>query len=177
MEKVIFVVEGKNDAHALKRAGIVSPIVTTNGSHVSKQTLSYLKLLEKDHDIIILTDPDFPGQRIRTILENYLDNPKHIFIDKKLCIASKKVGIEHVSIDKLQEALKDVKSYQTEVLSLSYEDFILLKLTGYPDSKQRRLAISRSYNIGYCNAKTLFKRLNYLSCYKVDLEKILGELE
>lgn len=174
VEKTIFVVEGKNDANALRNAGVMCPIVTTNGSRVSKNTLSYLKLLEKDHTIIVLTDPDYPGQRIRSIIEAHLSCSQHIFIEKKYCIAGKKVGIEHVDIKRLQNAIKDIKTYQHENETLTYDDFLSLKLTGI-DSKIRREMLCKQLNIGYCNAKTLFKRLNYLSCTKVQLEKILGD--
>lgn len=175
MDKVVFVVEGKNDAHALVRAGVQSVIVTTNGSHLSKKCISYIKKLSDDHEIIVLVDPDYPGQRIRSILEQHIPNARHIFIDQKLCRQGKKVGIEHVDVEKLKDALSDIKIYQKKYETLSYDQFITLGLTGQPNSANSRRCVCDYLNIGHCNAKTLFKRLNYLSFTQAEIAKILGE--
>ena len=63
----VIVVEGKSDVAFLSNF-INAQFVTTNGSEISKETIEYLKTLSKNKDIYVLTDPDFPGERIRKVL-------------------------------------------------------------------------------------------------------------
>ena len=65
--KPVIVVEGTSDVNKLSLL-VDADYVVTNGSEVSRETLRYIKELSKTRQIIILTDPDYPGERIRNII-------------------------------------------------------------------------------------------------------------
>lgn len=50
----------------------------TNGSEVSDQTLAEIKKLAKTREIIIFTDPDYNGERIRRLVTNAAPNAKQV---------------------------------------------------------------------------------------------------
>lgn len=58
----IIIVEGKTDTQVLKSFLDVDTI-ETGGSAISKETLDYIKTTSLTRDIIVMTDPDFPGNK------------------------------------------------------------------------------------------------------------------
>ena len=46
-----------------------------NGSEISDETLDLIKELSKNHNIIVFTDPDYPGERIRKKIAHTLHSP------------------------------------------------------------------------------------------------------
>ena len=91
MEKLfvdgVIVVEGKSDVTFLQEF-VDAIFVTTNGSEISKETIEYIKELKKNNRVIVLTDPDSPGNRIRNILNEQIDGLEHAFVDKKVSISN-----------------------------------------------------------------------------------------
>lgn len=57
--------------------------IETNGSAVSKQVLQEIKELSRKREIIIFTDPDFNGERIRRIVSEAVPSAKQAFITRK----------------------------------------------------------------------------------------------
>lgn len=90
----VVVVEGKSDEVKLKHLFNVD-VITTNGSAISKQTLNLIKEVHQKRGIILLLDPDYQGERIRRIINQYLNGNVHnCFITKKdLDITKNKCGI------------------------------------------------------------------------------------
>src|SRR5699024_1885930 len=106
--------------------------------------------------VIIFTDPDYPGDRIRHIIDQNIPGCKHAFLPKKLAIAStsgKSVGIEHASNQAIQHALNHVY----EVLDVVEEndvtkaDLIRHVLLAEPKAKVRRKILGEYLHIGYTN--------------------------
>ena len=58
--------------------------------------------------------------------------------------------------------------------NLTETDLFLLNISG-PDSSKNKQKIIEYYHLGYCNSKTLLKRLNLLNVNKEDLEKLLND--
>ena len=77
----ILVVEGKTDKDLID-SFLNCDIVLTNGSEVSRGTIDYLKEASKTRPIIILTDPDTPGKRIRDILNHEIPTAHNAFVPK-----------------------------------------------------------------------------------------------
>ncbi|HAS91018.1 MAG TPA: ribonuclease M5, partial [Clostridiales bacterium] len=67
MIKEIIVVEGKADVSAVKRA-VDAQVISTNGLGINDKIINVIKKASKNKGIIILTDPDYPGKKIRNIL-------------------------------------------------------------------------------------------------------------
>ena len=81
----LLVVEGATDV-AFLQSFLDADFVITNGSEVSRETIDYLKAVKKSREIVVLTDPDFPGQRIRNILDQEIPGLLHAFIPKEKAI-------------------------------------------------------------------------------------------
>jgi len=169
----ILVVEGKSDVSYLSNY-IDCEYVITNGSEVSKDTINYLKTASKSKRIIVLTDPDYPGKRIRTLLDENIDNLEHAFISKDKAIKHGKVGVAECDIDEIMNALsKCFVNKKIEKETISINDLYELKLLGSINSKELREKLSSKLGLGFNNAKSLYKRLNSLKLTKEDIQKLL----
>jgi len=161
--KEIIVVEGKDDTTAIKRA-VGADTIETNGSAISEETLKRIAHAHEKRGVIVFTDPDYPGRRIRAIIEERIPSVKHAFLSKEKTIAKngKGLGIEHASDEDIREALKNV---YTPNINNNFEELITLddlmqaKLIGHPQSKRRRSRLGELLNIGMTNGKQLHKRL------------------
>jgi len=171
--KEIIVVEGKNDTKNLQRF-FDCDTIETHGTCLSKWTLSYIKKAQKTRGVIIFTDPDAPGEKIRAQINEKINGCKNAFIPKNKAKTTKKVGIEHAKQADLEASLSHLMTFDKDyVSSLTYNDFIKLGLTGANNSKELRKKISDSFNLGECNAKTLYKRLNMFNITSEELEKVI----
>ena len=163
--KEVIVVEGKNDTHHLKNFFDVDTI-ETSGLGLKKETIELIKNVNLLRGVILLLDPDTPGEKIRKRINEEIPNLKNAFLFKKEARTIKKVGVEHASKEVLEKALKNVVTYKNDAKSISYEEFCELGLVGEKDSASKRDKVSNKFRLGKCNAKTLFKRLNMLGITK-----------
>lgn len=163
--KEVIVVEGKTDTAVIQKLFDVDTI-ETHGLALDEATLELIEELEKTRGVIILTDPDYPGMRIRNMIMEKVPHVKQAFVDKKDAIGKKKLGIAEAREEAIIQALENVVSFSKESQSLTWEEFISLDIIG---DKQKRLAIYDLFHLGYGNAKTLFKRLNMASITKQDI--------
>lgn len=172
--KEIIIVEGKSDKQFLETF-IQADILTCNGSAIDGFSKEYLIELSKNRDIIILTDPDYPGEKIRKEIESFLPKCKHAFVRKQYSIKHKKVGVAEASKEEVLFALSNVVTFDKSMQgNLTMTDLFLLKLSGN-NSTDNKNKIINYYNIGVCNSKTLLKRLNLLNITKEELEIILND--
>lgn len=173
----VIVVEGKSDQSFLE-SFIDAEFVLTNGSDVPRETINYLKELSKSKKIIVLTDPDSPGKRIRSIIQEHIPNVIHAFVDKKYCIKKHKVGIAECDKEHVLEALENLcDEGTTSIGNLTMNDLFSLNLVGAIDSSLRRDYVSSHFHIGHNNAKSLLKRLNSLNISFEELEEFLRSVK
>lgn len=159
--KEIIVVEGKDDTTAIKRA-VDADTIETNGSAVNKDTIEKVKLAQKKRGVIIFTDPDFPGEKIRKTIAEQVPGCRHAFLAKEAAISKtgKGLGVEHASTEAIREALKDAQLMHEAILEeISKEDLMVAGLIGGEGSKERRIKLGKLLKIGYTNGKQLHKRL------------------
>ena len=148
----ILVVEGKEDASYLSNY-ISSEIVITNGYEIPSEIISYLK----DKKVIVLTDPDEAGQKIRHRLNELLPNATNVEIDIKRCIRNVKNGVAECDINEVLTKLKPYSTNQKDSKSdITMNDLYNL---GLMNDKDLRDSVCAKLNIGKCNAKTMYKRL------------------
>lgn len=169
--KEIIVVEGKSDTALLKELFEVDTI-ETHGLALDKKTLELIKEANKTRGVIVLTDPDFPGKKIRDQIQAVVPNCKHAFVSKKDATGKKKLGIAEANKEAVVLALENVVSFDVDNQSITWHEFIDLDIIG---NKQRRLLVYNLFNLGYGNVKTLFKRLNMVGISKEDVLKKLDE--
>lgn len=148
----ILVVEGKEDASYLSNY-ISSEIVITNGFEIPKETISYLK----NRKVIVLTDPDEAGIKIREKLNKLLPNSINVEIDIKKCVRNTKNGVAECDITEVLTKLKPyVVSKDDSVSDITMSDLYNL---GLINNKELREEVCRKLNLGKCNGKTMYKRL------------------
>lgn len=82
MIKELIVVEGKSDTVAVKRA-VEADTIETGGSAVDRKVIAKIALAMERRGVIILTDPDHAGERIRKIVSSKVPGCKHAFIPEK----------------------------------------------------------------------------------------------
>lgn len=176
MKKIIdgiIVVEGKTDVAFLNEF-IDAEFVITNGSEVSKETISYLKEANKTRNVIVLTDPDSPGKRIRDVLDENIPNLKHCFIKKECSIKKGKVGVAESTKEEVLNSLEHLFTNHVKPSgNLTIADLDALGLTGSEESNEKRIAVADKLHLGFCNAKTFLKRLNNNGITIEELKKLI----
>lgn len=159
--KEVLVVEGKDDTKRINEV-LEADTIETRGSAISDETLMVIDELAQTRGIIIFTDPDFSGEKIRKIVSNHVPEAKHAFLKRNDAIPSHKgsLGVEHASNQAIIDALKNVYTENDDnVEVISQQDLIMAHLVGSKTAKTRRQALGEILKIGYVNGKQLQKRL------------------
>ena len=169
----IIVVEGITDVSFLSEF-IDAEFVTTNGSEIPEETIKYLQNSQEKRDIFVLTDPDSPGKKIRDTLDQFIPNLKHCFISKEHSIKKNKVGVAESTKEEVLKALANyIETKKDEIGTITHSDLNKLGLEGREDSSKNRQKVIDKYHLGFCNAKTFLKRVNYSHLTLEDLKKCL----
>ncbi|MGB4984646.1 MAG: ribonuclease M5 [Erysipelotrichaceae bacterium] len=161
--KQVIVVEGKHDTSKLKQYYDVETI-ETNGYNLSKKTIQLIKDINEINGIIIFTDPDNVGKRIRDVINKEVKGCLNAYLQANDCRFKHKVGIEHADFEVLDEALNNL-------IVLDDEDGIwnLNMLLELNIDHHKRDLICQKLHITNCNNKRLIKMLN---CKKISFEKV-----
>ena len=78
----IIVVEGKDDTRRLQEVFDVDTIETI-GSAIDDTILDQIEHAQETRGVIVFTDPDFSGEKIRKIIMEVVPDAKHAFLDRK----------------------------------------------------------------------------------------------
>lgn len=174
--KTIIIVEGKSDTRRLKE--IYSDVVTfeTSGMGLDDEKISKLKKLEKSGvELICMTDPDYPGERIREALSAELRTLKHAYVARSESKASNgKIGIESCTEDEIRKALDNCFSKKS---SIDIYDLSFMMLTGLAGDSIKREKFCDLVGIANGNNKKVIKQLNSFGVEPQLVSKILGELD
>ena len=171
--KEIIVVEGRDDVTAVKRV-VDAQIVQLNG--FSCLTVK-LKALAERNDLILLTDPDYAGKKIRAVIEKNIPNIKHAFVSRKNATKKDNVGVENASDDAIREALSHIlvsgNSDKKENSIFTMEDLVENGLCIGKGAKEKRLMLGDMLNIGYYNSKQLLNALNSFNITRNEFEEAM----
>ncbi|MBQ3508500.1 MAG: ribonuclease M5 [Peptococcaceae bacterium] len=173
--KEVIVVEGKDDVSALRKA-VEADILITTGLGLTPKKIEEIKALAERRGVIVFTDPDFPGGKIRHILKDKVPSCKHAYITKEegRCPKTGKLGVEYASPEAILRALNAAKAEQQQYnIIYDLNDLVQWGLAGLPDSAQRRAALCDRLSIGHCNAKQLVKKLNSYQISREEIEAML----
>jgi len=173
----IIVVEGRDDVTAIKRV-VDAHIIALNGfSALSKKTINKMVELSKDNDLILFTDPDFAGKKIRDTLKRYIPNIKHAFVSQKDAIKNDNIGVENASDEVILEALKNIITANQNVEDrFNISDLIDNGFVSGSNAKERRVMLGDILKIGYYNAKQLLKALNSFNISREEFEKAVKKM-
>ena len=172
----VVIVEGLHDLERLKSIYPDIDVLITNGSEIDS-FLPQIIEVSKKRDIILFLDPDYPGERIRKIIQANVPNAKNAFLKKSLAISKnrKKVGIEHAKKEDIIEALENHLSIVKRDDLITINDLYKIGLIGEKNSAKLRDEICLKFNLGHANAKTFLNRINMFGIDIKDIEKVLNK--
>lgn len=173
----VIVVEGIHDLQKIQSIYDVD-VLYTNGSAISQAFIEQLKTLSETRSIIVFTDPDFPGKKIRQTIMDAIPTVKHAFVDKALAQGRGKVGVEHASVSDIQEALNRVVTPVGEsTQQIMWSDLISRDLIVGSDAKKKRDFLAKRLGIGHVNAKQFYKHLQIFGVMLEQIDMIIEEFE
>lgn len=159
------VVEGRDDTTAIHRA-VKADTIETNGSALNDATIEKIRLAAETRGVIIFTDPDFPGEKIRKEIDSKVSGCKHAFLSKIEARPKNKkgIGVEHATPEVIRQALahfhQTTNQEHEKVEEISKAILLDMQLLGGIGSKARRERLGDLLRIGYTNGKQLQARLN-----------------
>lgn len=184
------VVEGKYDK--IKLSGIIdAPIIQTDGFGIfkDKELQKMIRTLAERQGIVVLTDSDSAGFKIRSFIGSTVDNGKIInaYIpdifgkERRKTEPSKegKLGVEGVSEQVIMQALANagVLCERTEEPERPIKKLDLYELgfTGGENSSEKRAALLKYYDLpSRLTANSLVKVLNCITSYDEFVGKVKG---
>ncbi|QQE74548.1 ribonuclease M5 [Brevibacillus composti] len=172
--KEVIVVEGRDDTAAIKRA-VDADTIETGGSAINDKTIERIRLAQSKRGVIIFTDPDYQGERIRKIISRAVPGCKHAFITQADGTRKGDIGVENASPETIVRALRDVRSEMAESPGeITADDMLQYGLTSGAGSKERRIKLGERLGVGYANAKQMLARLN---AFQITREEFLEAME
>ncbi|HEY8365271.1 MAG TPA: ribonuclease M5 [Haloplasmataceae bacterium] len=173
--KEIIVVEGKEDTRKLKSIFPFIETIETRGSAIDEKTLQLIEKAQKEKGVIVFTDPDYQGERIRKVINQRISGCKNAYIKKEKAIDEKKhkVGIEHCLNEDIIEALSCITEVNPCEVKIDYNELMEMKLIGSKDSHKLRNYISDKLHLGCNNAKQFHKKINLFNISKKTLMELI----
>lgn len=179
----VLVVEGKDDTANLRRFYDVDTY-ETRGSAINDDDLERIEKLNDLRGVIVFTDPDYNGERIRKIIMNAIPNVKHAFLNRDEAAPKSKskgrsLGVEHASFEDLQKALSVVLGNfdDDNQFDITKADLMHMGLLMGNDSRRRREYLGEELRIGYSNGKQLLKRLELFGITLAEVEEAMEKYE
>ncbi len=176
MIRQVIVVEGKSDIARVSQA-VEADMIATGGFALRSSVIKDIRAAYEKRGIIILTDPDGPGERIRKRLSALFPEALHAFIPKTEASAEDDVGIENASPESIRRALEKVRpSYQDDSGLFHMTDLWAADLAGSENSAKKRAVLGDLLGIGFGNGKQFLKRLNHFGVTKEEWNSALKRL-
>jgi ribonuclease M5 len=177
MIKEVIVVEGRDDVSAVKRA-VDAEVIAVGGFGINERVIAKIREAQARQGVIVLTDPDYAGDKIRKIISKRVEGIKHAYISRKDGTKDGDIGVENASPDSIIQALEnahcETKEKRTE---FTMQDMVYFKLTGTGDSGERRAKLGKVLGVGYGNAVAFLSRLNNYGITKEEFVKAIKKIE
>lgn len=174
MIKEVIVVEGRDDVVAVKRA-VDAEVISVGGFGINYKVIDTIREAQKRQGVIVLTDPDFAGGKIREIISKRVSGVKHAYISREEGNKDGDIGVENASTEAILKALEkahfELKESKKE---FSISDLLKYNLTGNIKSKFIREKLGKSLGIGYSNSAQLLNKLNN---YGITREEFLHAID
>ncbi len=191
--KQAVIVEGKYDK--IKLSSIIdAPIICTDGFGIfkDKELQRMIRILAEKDGILVLTDSDSAGFKIRNFIGSTVDKKfiKHAYIpdimgkEKRKTEPSKegKLGVEGMPESVIMQALERAgvlcEKVDEPARKITKQDLYELGFSGRADSAEKRRLLLRYYNLpSRLTANSLVQVLNYITTYEeftADIERTEG---
>lgn len=178
------VVEGLHDRQAVERA-VRADVWVLGGERVARRTVLELQRAAAVRGVIVFTDPDGPGERIRRRVDRDVPGCKHAFLAKRAALGDGKVGVEHATPEAIRRALLAARDAAVppdrpsngEAPAFTLADLTAAGLAQGPNAALRRQLVGEALGIGYGNAKAFLRKLNALRVTRDEWAAAIGHLE
>lgn len=172
----IIVVEGKDDVAAVKQA-VDAECLITHGHGFGEELLDQLEEIHRRRGIIVMTDPDYAGKKIRARILERIPDAGVASLDRLSASKGGDIGVENAAPEKILEALVQARATQEEAPEeFSREDLRAHGLDGAPGAKERRICLCQVLHIPYSNAKSLLPRLNGFGISRQEFEAAMVQV-
>lgn len=183
--KQVIIVEGKYDKIKLDSI-FDAVVVTTEGFRIykDKQKISMIKTLADMYGVIILTDSDVAGFKIRNFISSFLPKSTitHVYVpqivgkEKRKVVASKEnmLGVEGIEKSQILQSFKlagvflcneEQEKFKNKRM-ITEQDFYEDGLIGRIGSEEKRQIIKKKLNLPtYLSTKKLLNVLNKMLTY------------
>ncbi|KYH34149.1 ribonuclease M5 [Clostridium tepidiprofundi DSM 19306] len=176
MIKEVIVVEGRDDITAVKRA-VDAEIIAVGGFGINAKVIEKIKEAQKRCGVIVFTDPDFAGEKIRKIISKRVPGVKHAYIAQRDGIKDGDIGVENASPEVILKALQNAKfEVKKKRDYFTIDDMIFFKLTADINAKDRRELLGRELGIGYSNAAQFITKLNNYGISRDEFIKAINKI-
>ncbi len=157
----LVVVEGINDKKTLEKVFPDINVFITNGLGFTDSDLDELDNIRKKNNlkVLVLTDPDVPGEIIRKRVSQRIEDVYHKYIynndlDKK---KKKKIGVEALSEKEIQKVFTNLKKNRQNNNEYKMKDIIN---AGIYFDKQKRRSFCKENGLAFGNNKKVLKQIN-----------------
>ena len=132
--------------------------------------IDYLNHLPESVEIILLTDPDESGDKIRKKLESQLNHFINDYVSVEKCNKHNKHGVAECDIFELQKAL-DKHVNKCGITTVTKEMLENLGVINSINSNNKIEVISRQYHLGKLTKNNIVKRINLMGVIPQELER------
>ncbi len=175
--KEAIIVEGRDDTAAIRRA-VDAMTIETHGFGMPDSIWPQIDKAYEDQGIIVFTDPDYAGEKIRRQIAERYPGCRQAFLPKGKALKNGNVGVENARPEDIIEALE--KAHCTSGSrdgSFTEEDLFQWELAGGPRAKARREQLGNLLSIGYGNSKSFLRKLNQFQISREEFLEKVKELE
>ena len=166
----VLIVEGKDDVSYLS-SFIDALFFTTQGYDLNKEKISFLSRASSKNKLIIFTDPDEAGERIRNKIKTSIKPIFEAKCEKITRKNKKKSGIAEMEKTAVVEALKDFTTTR-EISRYNYRLSSLISLSDNPGVTRQK--IIDKYGLIYGNNSSVENQLNILKVTPQELEEFIN---
>ncbi|MBR3785830.1 MAG: ribonuclease M5 [Firmicutes bacterium] len=172
--KEAIIVEGRDDTTAIGKA-VDAVTIETHGFGMPDHIWPVIDKAYKEKGIIVFTDPDYAGEKIRRKIVERYPECKQAFLPKGKALKKGNIGVENAKPEDIIEALENAHCTKTEQVDLyTKEDLFQYGLVGTETAKEKREKLGNLLSIGYGNSKTFLKKLNQ---FQIPREEFLEKLK
>lgn len=176
MIKEVIVVEGRDDITVVK-AAVDAEVIATRGFGYNKKFIKNLQTIAEKRGLIILTDPDYMGEKIRKDISSRVKNCKHAFLPQDVAIKAGDIGVENARPEDIIKAIEKARPIRIEASNdFTKQELLSLGFIGGKGSKEKREELGKILGIGYANSKQLLNRLNNFGISKEEFNKAVERI-
>ena len=163
----VLIVEGTSDV-AFLSTFLEALFFTTNGLDINSEKLQFLSAASKVNNLIIMTDPDDAGERIKNTIKSQINGVFEVKIEKNSRKNYKKSGVAESDKQVVLNALKPFVT-DKELFREKYDLAALISLSVNPTKKREEIV--NKYGLINGNNKSLENQLRILKINREELWK------